>query len=255
MSKILVLPDIHGRQFWKEPCGDISEYDKVVFLGDYLDPYRFEYIKEQDAIENFRDIIDFKKANSDKVVMLLGNHDLPYYSQEYLSFSPRHSRYSWMYHEEMERLFAENHDFFVFAFCMDEILFSHSGVIADWYVKELEGNPDDSVETICQKLNGLKQRLRKLFIVSNHRGGWNPYSSCVWSDVHEMMEQEEKTVSKTDPSPLETMRQVFGHTQQVEFDEDDERCFGEPVIGKFFKMLDNGHAYSLDTDSFTTSVV
>ena len=40
--KILVLPDIHGRHFWKEPCNNIETYDKVVFLGDYLDPYDFE---------------------------------------------------------------------------------------------------------------------------------------------------------------------------------------------------------------------
>ena len=42
--KILVLPDIHGRKFWEEPCKHIEDYDKIVFLGDYMDPYDFEHI-------------------------------------------------------------------------------------------------------------------------------------------------------------------------------------------------------------------
>ena len=40
--KILIIPDIHGRSFWIEPCSHIDEFDKVIFLGDYHDPYPFE---------------------------------------------------------------------------------------------------------------------------------------------------------------------------------------------------------------------
>ena len=47
---ILVLPDIHGRKFWKEKCQDITKYDRVIFLGDYFDPYDFEYITVEEAI-------------------------------------------------------------------------------------------------------------------------------------------------------------------------------------------------------------
>ena len=71
--KILMLPDIHGRDFWREPCKNIDDYDKVVFLGDYLDPYDFEKISVEQAIDNFKDILLFEKDNP-KVVMLLGNH-------------------------------------------------------------------------------------------------------------------------------------------------------------------------------------
>ena len=48
MNKVLILPDIHGRQFWKKPCENIDNYDKVVFLGDYLDPYNFEFISVEE---------------------------------------------------------------------------------------------------------------------------------------------------------------------------------------------------------------
>ena len=83
MSKILVLGDIHGRNFWKKPCENIEKYYKVIFLGDYFDPYDFEKITVQDCINNFNEILDLKKKNTEKVVLLIGNHDDPYYSKTY----------------------------------------------------------------------------------------------------------------------------------------------------------------------------
>ena len=44
MNKILVIPDLHGRGFWKEPCNNWE--GKIIFLGDYHDPYG-EYIVEE----------------------------------------------------------------------------------------------------------------------------------------------------------------------------------------------------------------
>lgn len=73
-NTILVCGDIHGRKFWKKPCENIEPYDKVIFLGDYLDPYDFEHISVPQAIVNFEDILELKKNNMDKVVLLLGNH-------------------------------------------------------------------------------------------------------------------------------------------------------------------------------------
>ena len=41
MTKILVIPDVHGRTFWKESCNNWE--GKIIFLRDYQDPYG-EYI-------------------------------------------------------------------------------------------------------------------------------------------------------------------------------------------------------------------
>ena len=35
-KSILIIPDIHGRTFWKVAI-DSGEYGKVIFLGDYVD--------------------------------------------------------------------------------------------------------------------------------------------------------------------------------------------------------------------------
>ncbi len=74
MRNVLVLPDVHGRKFWKKPCENIENYDKVVFLGDYFDPYDFEKISVVDCIENFNEILELKRNNMDKVILLIGNH-------------------------------------------------------------------------------------------------------------------------------------------------------------------------------------
>ena len=44
MTKILIIPDVHGRNFWKEPCNNWK--GKIVFLGDYHDPYG-EYVDDE----------------------------------------------------------------------------------------------------------------------------------------------------------------------------------------------------------------
>ena len=39
--QILLIPDVHGRYFWKGPVKETLENTnaKIVFLGDYLDVY------------------------------------------------------------------------------------------------------------------------------------------------------------------------------------------------------------------------
>lgn len=61
--KILVIPDVHGRTFWHVAKEIIDSVDKVVFLGDYLDPYYHENISKLDTIANFKEILEFKKNN------------------------------------------------------------------------------------------------------------------------------------------------------------------------------------------------
>ena len=58
MTKILIIPDVHGRQFWKQAVAS-GEYDKVIFLGDYRDPYPDEQIDEQMAKDNFKEILSY----------------------------------------------------------------------------------------------------------------------------------------------------------------------------------------------------
>lgn len=107
-NKILIIPDVHGRTFWKYAIDNIDKYDKVIFLGDYLDPYFWEVISFDFAISNFKEIIKFKRDNMDKVILLKGNHDWHYISLQFMNCS----RLNYGKRSEMNQLFQDNSDLF-----------------------------------------------------------------------------------------------------------------------------------------------
>lgn len=66
--KVAVIADIHGRDFWKK--AKEKEYDKVIFLGDYLDSYTISPTKQKD---NLFEIYEWWK-NDKRVKCLIANH-------------------------------------------------------------------------------------------------------------------------------------------------------------------------------------
>ena len=87
MMRVLIIPDVHGLSFWKEPVNRyINEVDRVVFLGDYLDPYpdKGESVDTDDIFGNLVEIIKLKHEHKEKVVLLIGNHDYHYFSKRAL---------------------------------------------------------------------------------------------------------------------------------------------------------------------------
>lgn len=174
MSKILIVPDVHGRKFWRKAPETINSVDKVVFL----DPYPWEGISRRDAISEFKDIIEFKRSNPDKVILLLGNHDCAY------CFGSA-SRYE----NEIKSLFM---DIFRLYYKEDR---SHAGITNDWlktYLPEYDAERFTTLTT--------KELIPFLWKVSFHRGGYDDTGSIVWSDVREGDRES-------------TFYQIFGHTQ------------------------------------------
>ena len=253
MSKVLVLPDIHGRTFWKKACSDIGKYDKVVFLGDYLDPYGFEGISVDDAVENFREIIDFMKRNAGKVVMLLGNHDCPYMFEQYYRLSAWHCRHSFSRHKEISMLFKECARMLRIAYAYDGILFTHAGVESRWLDAKVHCKRED-LTGICDALNSLTRTdegIESLFCISESRGGRSSYASCVWSDVSDMKWDSDTHGDGENIPAIHSIRQVFGHSLQAYYDDDGKVAYGDAVEFGNCKMLDTACAYELDTEKFT----
>lgn len=216
MTKILVVPDVHGRTFWQESKNLIDEVDKVVFLGDYLDPYSHEGITSQQAIDQFKEIIQFKKDNYHKIILLLGNHDCAY-CYDFGSAS----RYDYENEEEIKSLFKENMNLFrLWYLSMDDCLFSHAGITNDWLknslkcnIKEFLGISDDDL-------------VPHLWEVSFMRGGWSNTGSLIWSDVRESDREE-------------TFYQIFGHTQ-LQF---------KPFITDKYACLDVRSCFIIDSST------
>lgn len=257
MNNVLVLPDIHGRKFWIEPCRHINEFDKVIFFGDYLDPYNFEDISVENAIENFKEIIEFKKNNMDKVVLLLGNHDLPYYSEDYFKFSDWHCRHANFSHKKIHILFEENKDLFKIAHVENDIIFTHAGIESGWLNDVVKCNSSD-INEICDEINQLSDTvggLRKLFQITSERGGRDRFGSCVWTDVHDIIWDIESLENpNTIIRPIHKIKQIFGHTMQAFYGKTGDIEFGNAIEFGNCKMLDCAKAFVLDVENFTVKV-
>lgn len=87
--KNLIIGDIHGVNYWKDVI-EIEKADKVIFIGDYLDSFT---VSVEDQVNNFLDLLEYKKSFPDKVILLLGNHDWHYSElcgtyEQYSGFNP-----------------------------------------------------------------------------------------------------------------------------------------------------------------------
>lgn len=73
--EVLIFPDIHSRSFWKEAAD--KWIGQIIFLGDYIDPYSFEWPdKSPNPVDSLLEILNFKDCNQERVTLLLGNHKL-----------------------------------------------------------------------------------------------------------------------------------------------------------------------------------
>lgn len=237
-TNYLIIPDVHGRTFWKKHCLDVKEskYEKIIFLGDYLDPYGFEHISEDDALSNFIEIIEFKKENYDKVVLLLGNHDLHYFSKTFNNICGG-SRKSIKNYNKINDLFLKYLDLFQLAYESEYTLFTHAGYRQQW----ADSHEDLDIRPTASSLNKLLNSAKGIMAltdVSYMRGGYNDCGSIVWAAVSEF-------ISENDCPKY----QIFGHSLQGYLTKQNNETkleFGRYISSEHFAMLDTGCAYELD---------
>ena len=224
---MIIIPDVHGRVFWKEVVKN-SE-DKIIFLGDYVDPYPGENISLIGALDNLSEIIDYKKSNPSKVILLLGNHDFMYMDSEHNKYSCRHDFEN---EPKITKLLMNNRDLFQMNYSIEVknklYIFSHAGILKPWIekYKNLFGEFPGSLD----KINELYKKWDPEFIsslleISYYRGGWSDFGSMIWSDVREHLVSCEENVY-----------QIFGHTQLKD----------KPIIEKHFADLDCRRPFFFD---------
>ena len=213
MSKLLIVPDSHGRTFWRKAKETINDVDKVVFLGDYLDPYPLEGITSEQAIEEFKDIIQFKKDNMDKVILLLGNHCCAYA----YNFGSA-SRYDYKNEDIIKELFNNNSNLFQLHYLDRKCLFSHAGITNYWLSKYFNVSIDEFLSLPESEI------IPNLWTCSILRGGFDKTGSMIWSDVREGDRNE-------------TYYQIFGHTQLI----------SDPIIKYKWACLDCRKTFIVDT--------
>lgn len=195
--KHVIIGDLHGKDAWKEV--DINHYDKVVFVGDYVDhwtlPDRFIY-------ENLQNIIELKRENFEKVELLLGNHDIQYlHYPHYLcsGFRPSMQR-------SLSLLFGENRKLFKVAYQRENHIISHAGITNKWYRKfsnhrVIKGMSDEN-ETVAELVNKVEKTVHRWLLhqAGSSRGGEGA-GGITWADRKELI-----------ADMLDGYHQIVGHT-------------------------------------------
>ena len=255
MSNILILPDIHGRQFWEKPCLEHKdEFEKIVFLGDYLSPYKYEKISNEKAIEVFEEILKFKNDNPEKVILLTGNHDFSYANSNICEC--RTDFRNW---DKINKMFFDSIKSFDLAWETTignkRYFFSHAGVRKGWFdqwVKDklFKWDSDELPPADCfNKLfhtaydNGRNFDTKftndfeaAIGVYSIYRGwdGWDD-GSIVWADIREYAKDKEANLENN----YENVVFICGHTQLE----------NEPIIREWVMDLDCRKPFVLDTET------
>lgn len=218
MTNILVIPDIHGRTFWKEPIAHKEDFDHIIFLGDYFDPYPNESITQQDAIENFKELINSftEEEICDKVEFLLGNYD-----GHYLYNIPEASRIA-----KNPTINKEITSLLINLRYKDQLkintwitiknttyLFTHAGINKDWADRHPELCNVNYSGMLYQKFNNSPTAIdlipnvyinwESIGEIGTYRGGWNNTGGPLWCDIREFITQPK----------FSPYYQIFGHTQ------------------------------------------
>jgi hypothetical protein len=218
MSKILVVPDIHGRDFWKKPCQKWQE--SIVFLGDYHDPYDLSIYQpsKKESLDNLKELVDFvtkrrKDIKEYPTVCLCGNHDWSYYTGHY------RCRYDYGHSKEVLELLNKLELQFMFILNSGKsFLFSHAGITKSWL----------NFHNIESPKKFEKEHIKFVEDVPYSRGGDSPYGSFLWNSLSDYKKDEH----------LSEYYQVFGHT-----------WMDEPVITDTYAMLDCCKCFVINNDN------
>lgn len=192
--RILVLGDTHGHDTWKDIVAK-EEFDKVVFLGDYVDSFTIppDVIKK-----NLEDLSEYKRKMGKRCVLLYGNHDHSYWNAERCSGYKFHSAtdYCRIFKPLIEEGLME------IVHIEGDIIMSHAGV-SEYWLKEVAGleSPHDIT---FEKLNDTNAGLDLLNwnMFTGYDGYGNTISqSPIWIRPQALLN-----------CPLKGWRQIVGHT-------------------------------------------
>ena len=87
--RIVVIGDVHGLEAWRNVLENAGDYDKVIFIGDYVDSHnllnKLQYF-------NLKDIIEFKETypNLNKILIDERNEYMVNQILDYIQNNPSH---------------------------------------------------------------------------------------------------------------------------------------------------------------------
>ena len=251
---ILTLGDIHGRSTWKDIVfggeiefffwknsieqgylefddnNDLHKFDKIIFVGDYVDSYDIDNVT---ILENLEDIVLFAKTYPDLVVLLLGNHDIQYIVQNECC-----SGYRGEMRADLNEIFVTNKDLFKIAYLdefthslngkeiINKTLWTHAGVTKGWHTELLRDvnspryrHTDFFIGSESWKIDKLLNvawnlKVDNLYNVDNASGGMDLWAGPLWVRPHVLndfyLEGYDQVVGHTPQSAVYTNCPLFG---------------------------------------------
>lgn len=218
--KRIIIGDTHGRSFWK--LIKEQEWDEFIFIGDYFDSYEFSGLEQ---INNFKEIIEFKKLSEKPVILLIGNHDHHYFPEVGYSGT---SGYQAGIHTDIEFVINENREHLRMAYAFDNVLCSHAGVGESWMerIKKNEKSEEPlptNPEEIAVWVNSMhKYKPRYFKFTGRDDTGDDMGQTPIWIRPRSLMKDSQEMKKNG-------IIQVVGHTQQHQID-----IKGKATGGKYF---------------------
>lgn len=203
--KVCVIGDIHGTTKFLDCYMNILKNDndceKIIVLGDHFDPY--ENISLDVNIELYNEFIDICKKD-DRVISLLGNHDLATYIIYNDSTNRTYRTYNGQ--QRISEVIEPNLKDSYLCYKIGNYLFSHAGVSQVWLDDISEYKECNYADRIMSNYKGwTSDELSDIvaFYPMDWSGyGDNQHQGCTWIRPQAL-----------DECAIEGYNQVVGHTQ------------------------------------------
>lgn len=180
----LILGDIHGNFDKAEKFLAFKPEEKHVFVGDYVDS--FEETDEQI-------LLTLKLCIESDATLLLGNHDLHYFTEPPFTCSGR--RY-WLA-KGLNEIFEAFLDRFVPAAVVDGFLITHGGLseglgnsfkvaaTPEAILDRINAEWSDYLNTRIKRAPHAPRKHHKIFNISFSRGGRDSFAGIFWADYRD----------------------------------------------------------------------
>lgn len=156
--RIVAIGDTHGRTDWMKIISKVK-FDKIIFIGDYFDSH--EDISVDMQINNFRNIIEYKRNFPNKVVLLIGNHEYHYLRNVEDTYSGYQSARRFDIQDIIHE--ALDDDLMQICYIHDNYLFTHAGITKTW-LESINYDENTSLDIFINDLFKYKPRFFKFTI-------------------------------------------------------------------------------------------
>ena len=161
-----------------------------------MDNEEIKTISNEEVLDNFKRLIDFKLAYDEDVILLLGNHDMHYKDTE---FAVLGTRYNVEIAFDLMMMYDEYSHCFQNAYQCENLLFTHAGVSEEWFADAFQAATRKEAAWQLNHCTGEQDEV--LHRCGARRGGPFPYGGIFWADKGEFAH------------PLEGYVQIVGHNR------------------------------------------